>query len=133
MVISGIVTLAIWLMDPIGGILEGRAPRGLDSSTTLVTHAFDIGVIVPAAIAAGVLILNRRRVGYVIAFSLLVLEAMLMPTITLATIFQVQFGVDFAPGEIIGPVAGFSLLAVASIWVIVAIFRLVPDLRQVAN
>lgn len=126
MLLSGVMVLAIWLMDPIGGLVEGGPPRGLDTYTTLFTHAFDMAVIAPAAIVAGVMILKRRWMGYVTAFSLLVLEALLMPIIALGTIFQIQLGVTFTPPEVVGPIAGFSVLAIAAIWVIVAVLRQIP-------
>lgn len=123
MLVSGVVVLAVWLMDPIGGLLEGEPPKGLDTYTTLFTHAFDMAVIAPAAVAAGVMILKRRWVGYVISFSLLGLEALLMPIITIGTILQVQLGVTFTPAEVVGPIAGFSVLAVGAIGVMVAVLR----------
>ncbi len=126
MVASGVVTLAIWMMDPLAALVEGEPPRGLDTYSTLFTYAFDIAVIVPAAIAAGVMIWRRRVVGYVTAASLLVLEALLMPIIAIATIIQIQLGVSFEPGQVIGPIAGFSLLAAFAIWVNVAVLRRVP-------
>jgi hypothetical protein len=127
MLSSGVVVLAIWMMDPIGALLEGGPPRGLDTYTTLFTHAFDMAVIAPAAIAAGVMILGRHWAGYVTAFSLLVLEALLMPIITIATILQFRLGVTFTPPEVVGPIAGFSILAVAAVWVIVAVLRRIPE------
>lgn len=123
MLLSGVMVLAIWLMDPIGGLVEGGPPRGLDTYTTLFTHAFDMAVIAPAAVVSGVMILKRRWMGYVTAFSLLVLEAFLMPIIALGTVFQIQLGVTFTPPEVVGPIAGFSILAAAAIWVIVAVLR----------
>lgn len=57
MLASG-VTLGIWLMEPVSATIEGRNPKGLDTYTTLFTGAFDIGVIVPAALIAGVMILR---------------------------------------------------------------------------
>lgn len=127
MLVSGVMVLAIWLMDPVGGLLEDGPPRGLDTYTTLFTHALDMAVIAPAAIAAGAMILKRRWIGYVTAFSLLILEALLMPIITIGTIFQVQLGVTFTPPEVVGPIAGFSILAVAAIWVTFAVLRQISE------
>jgi hypothetical protein len=76
---------------------------------------------------AGALILRRRPFGYVVAFSLLVLEALLMPLITIATIAQVRLGISFTPGEIVGPIAGFSVFAALSIWVIASLLRHVSE------
>jgi len=123
MVASGAATFAIWIMEPLAALLAGESPESLETRTTLFTTALDIGVIVPAALAAGILILRRRPFGYVVAFSLLILESMLMPMITIATIAQIREGVSFEPGEIVGPIAGFSVFAVLSLSVITTLLR----------
>lgn len=123
MLASGAVTLGIWLMEPVGALVSGDAPEKLETRTTLFTNAFDIAVIVPAALVAGALILRRRKLGYVVAFSLLVVEASLLPTIVLATIRQVRLDVTFETGEIVGPIAGFGIFAVGAVWALVALLR----------
>ena len=133
MVASGVVTLAIWLIEPVGALISGETPKSLDTHTTLFTNALDIAVIVPAALVAGLMILRRRPFGYVIAFSLLVLEALLMPMIAIATVAQIRMGVSFTPGEIVGPIAGFSTFALVSIWVIAVLLRRMPPLRKDAE
>ena len=127
MVASGVVTLVIWGSDPVAALLTGEPPARLGTSTTLFTHALDIAVIVPSAVLAGVLILRRQVFGYVVAFSLLVLEAFLLPSIALATLAQVRFGISFTTGEIIGPIAGFGAFALLSVGVIVTMLR---DVRR---
>ena len=52
-VASGVVTMAIWLMDPAGSRLAGDPPKRPDHVHDLFTHAFDLGVIVPAAYDRG--------------------------------------------------------------------------------
>jgi hypothetical protein len=124
--VSAALTIGVWLMDPIAAMIEGGPPTGLGPYSTLFTYAFDIGVIVPVAATAGAMILSGRSFGYVTAFALLVLEAFLMPIITLATIFQIRLGISFTLVEVIGPIAGFSILAVVAIRVIVVVLRRVP-------
>lgn len=68
----------------------------------------------------------RRGFGYVIAFSLLVLEALLLPIIAVATALQVSMGIESTPGEMIGPIAGFGVLAIMSLWVMRATLDAVP-------
>ncbi len=130
MLASGVVTLVIWLTEPIAALRTGTSPALLDTYTTLFTHALDLGAIVPATVTAGVLILRRRAFGYVMAMSLLVLEALLMPLITIATIAQVRLGLSFATGEIVGPIAGFTVLAVLAIVVLRAILTNVLEPRS---
>jgi hypothetical protein len=126
MLFSGLATLAIWLMEPVGALLAGEPPASLETRTTLFTHALDLAVIVPAAVTAGVLILRRRPLGYVVAFSLLILETLLLPMIAIATAVQVSLGISFAPGEIAGPIIGFSVLALLSMIVMARLLRRLP-------
>lgn len=123
MLVSGVVTAVIWLVPILGAQLAGEAPARLDSYTTVVTTAIDAAVITPAAIVAGILILRRSAVGYLMAFPLVVLESMLAPMIAAQTTSQVLAGVSFQPGEIIGPLAGFVVLAGAAVWVLVTVLR----------
>lgn len=50
-----------------------------------------------------------------------------MPLIAAATFLQSRLGVSFAPAEVIGPIAGFSILAVLAVWVAVLILRNVAE------
>ena len=123
MLVSGVATFAIWALPVIGAQLRGDVPDNLDHYTTLFTVAFDIALIVPATATAGVLILRRDPVGYVVASSLLVLEVMLLPLIVVQTIAQATAGVEFSAGEVVGPIAGFVVLASAAGWFFYDILR----------
>jgi hypothetical protein len=87
-----------------------------------------VSIIVPTAFVAGRLILRRNPLGYLIAIPLLVLEAMLAPLIVAQSVSQVQAGVSFTPGEMVGPIAGFAVLGLLAIWIIVAILRNISEL-----
>jgi hypothetical protein len=124
---GGLVTLFVWLSPLVSAVIEGRPPDLLGHYTTPVTYAVDLAVITPATIVSGALILRRKPVGYLIAFPLLGLIVMLLPVIVLMTIFQVRAGVAFTPGQIVGPIAGFAVLGLFAMWVVVAILRHIPD------
>lgn len=127
MFVSGLVTLVVWLMAPIVALVLGQPPERLDTYTTLFTHALDLAVIVPTVFLAGVLILRRDPLGYLIALPLLVLEAFLAPMILAQTVSQLQAGVTFPLGQIASPVGGFATIAVIALWFMVAILRNVSD------
>jgi hypothetical protein len=110
-------------MDPVSALINGTAPATLGTHTTLFTNALDLAVIVPAAGAAGILILRTRPYGEVIAASLLVLEAMLLPLIVVTTIIQLRLGVSFTPAEVAGPIGGFLLLGVLAVAVLRTLLR----------
>lgn len=126
MIASGVVTLGVWLMMVLDA-LGGNTAATLQSSTTMVTHALDIGVITPAAILAGILIWRRRPLGILVAMSLLVVEIMLTPLILAQTIFQVSVGISFTTAEIVGPIVGFVSISLLAIWVMGIILRGVSD------
>jgi hypothetical protein len=126
MLAGGLVTSFVWLSPLISAMLQGRPPDLLDSYTTKVTDAFDLGLITPATLLAGLLILKRNPLGYRLAFPLLGIILLLVPQIVLGTLFQLAAGVAFSPGEIIGPISGFLVLGLLAIWVTVAILRQLP-------
>ena len=130
MLVSAVATAIIWLVPILTAQLAGDVPARLDNYTTAVTAAIDAAVITPAALIAGILILRRSAVGYLMAFPLVVLEAMLAPMIAAQTISQVLAGVSFQPAEIIGPLAGFVVLAGAAVWMLVTMLLAVEPVTR---
>lgn len=124
---SGVVTLVVWLEPLISSLIEGRPPKLLDSYTTTVTYALDLAIITPATFLAGSLILRRASLGYRIAFPLLGIIVLLLPSIIASTISQIAAGVLFSAAEIAGPIAGFASLGFAAIWLTIALLRNIAD------
>ena len=133
MIVSGVVTAGIWLPPLLGVLLDGTAPLRLGTYTTSVTDAIDLGVITPAVLLSGWLILGGDARGYAIAMSLLVLEASLAPLIVAQTLFQLDAGVEFTTAEIVGPIAGFVTISVAALCALVTILRKVEEPRVKAT
>jgi hypothetical protein len=127
---GGAVTLFVWLLPLLDAQLRDVPPEHLDHYTTMVTDAIDLSVITPATFICGALLLRRRPLGFLYAMPLLATIVMLLPLITGGTISQIQAGIEFTPAEIVGPIAGFAVLGVAGISVLVAILRRIkPDSR----
>ena len=126
MIISGAVTTVIWVGPVLSAQFQGTVPDRLNHYTTLVTVAIDCAVIAPAAIASGVLILRGRPWGYLMTVPLLILLALLAPLIAAQTISQLRAGVILTPGQIVGPVSGFVILAVAAVAVLWSLLRRIP-------
>lgn len=125
---SGVVTLVVWLSVPLIAAVQGGAPAGLDSYTTLFTVGLDLAVIVPLTFLTGVLVLRREGTGYLIASALLVFEAMLAPLITAQSVSQFRAGVEFTPGVIVGPILGFVVLALVALGFLSILLRAAPRL-----
>jgi hypothetical protein len=123
MITSGVATALIWVAPVLQAQRAGGTPAGLGVYATSVTTALDMAVITPAAVVAGLLILRRSTFGYLLAFPLLVLEALLAPMIIAQTISQRSAGVTLTAAEIAGPVGGFLLLSLVAIWMVVRLLR----------
>lgn len=123
MLASGLVTLVVWGGPMVAALVRDQIPERLDTYSTMLTFSLDLATITPATFLAGVLILRRQALGYLIALAMLPLEAFLAPLIIAQTVSQVSAGVTFPPGQIIGPIAGFLTLGVVAFWFTYAILR----------
>lgn len=121
MIVGGLVTLVVWGAPLVSALVSGDPPERLDTYTTMVTYALDLSVITPATFICAVLVLQDAPLGYLIAVPLLTIIILLAPQIILSTVFQRSAGVPFTTGEMIGPVAGFTLLGLVAIWLFIAL------------
>jgi hypothetical protein len=121
MLASAGVLIAVWGLPLLAALIDASTPSRLETYVTFVTYAIDLGIIMPAAITAGLLLLRHRAEGYVIACGLLVLEVLLAPLIMLQTASQLRAGEEFSTAEVVGPIGGFVVLAagasVALFWI----------------
>jgi hypothetical protein len=124
--VCGLVTIFVWITPIITSLVSSKPPDRLDSYTTLMTFALDLAIITPSTFIAGSLIFKRTPFGYIMAFALFGVIIMLAPGIIASTISQIRSGISFTPGEVIGPTAGFVILGLLAIWVIVTILRCLP-------
>jgi hypothetical protein len=123
LLVSGLVTLFVWGVPLVASLINGSPPDRLDSYTTMVTYALDLAIITPSTFISGVHVLRGEPLGYLIALPLLVIIILLAPQIILSTVFQQSAGVPFTTGEMIGPVAGFVILGLVAIWLLVTFLR----------
>ncbi|WP_414469108.1 hypothetical protein [Methanobacterium sp. ACI-7] len=116
LVIMGLILAAMWLKMIIDSLLTGIAPSALESYTTLVIQALDLGVVVPAAVITGVFLFKGKEWGYVLA-SIFLIKVSLLGTAILSMIyFMAQNGVNIELGQamffIIVTVLGIIISAV---------------------
>lgn len=121
--ISGSVVLLLWGSEIVGSLVSGVKPEYLGRYTTAVTHALDMGMIAPAVILAGILILRKNAQGYRIAFPLLMLNVLIGPTVIAQTVVQILCGVEFSMGQLIGMIGSWIILAGFGIRTIISLYR----------
>lgn len=114
--VAGGVVGAVWLMDVVTALAQNSAPAIMGTYTTLVTHALDLGVIVPAAVITAVLVSRRAPLGYPLAAALLVLNALIGFVVAGQTIVQTQVGIVLPLAAILAYVASFIALSLAALW-----------------
>jgi hypothetical protein len=127
MLASGLVTLFVWLSPVVTALVQGVPPAWLDHYTTLFTYALDLAIVTPTALLAGVLILRRISLGYLLAVPLLGIIILLAPAIVAGTLFQRAAGVSFTPAEVVGPIAGFVILGALGVWTLGTMVCRLPE------
>jgi len=123
LIASGVILLLLWLvLSIIPALLQGKAPPEVWSYTTVVTFVLDMGIIAPALIVAGALLLRRAPFGYLLSAVLLVFTVILGVNLTAGGIAQLLSGV-ITRGQFIGMSASFSVLTLFALGYTVALFR----------
>ncbi len=99
-VVGGFLLLA-WLGRIVPGLLTGAPPVGLEANTTLFIQVLDLGLIVPAAFLAGVLLWRRSSWGYLLASIVLVKGFTLSISVSAMALNMVLAGVTVSPVEVV--------------------------------
>ncbi len=123
-VVSGFLSLA-WLSRILMPLLQGATPV-LENTTTLVIQTMDLGLIVPTAILAGVLLLRRSAWGYLLSAVFVMKAICLGLGISAMVINMALRGVGDSP-VIAAP---FLVITLANL---AAAFFLLKNARQVAG
>lgn len=123
LVISGIILSLIWIvLSIIPALLQSKAPPEAYFYTTFMTGIVDIGIVAPALLIAGVLILRRAPLGYLLASTMLVFTSILGPSLTAGGTIQVLEEV-ITVGQAMAFTVPFVILALIAIGLTVRLFR----------
>lgn len=121
--VAGFGTLLIWLSEVIPPILTGDAPEIMGTYTTLFTHGFDSAVITPAAVIAGVCLLRRNPLGYLLAAPILILCTLIGAVVIGQTVVQTLVGMVFPPQIYIGMIGTWIVMGAFAIGLTILFFR----------
>jgi hypothetical protein len=123
LIVSGVVLILIWLvLSILPALWSGKIPLEVGSYTTVVTYAIDMGIIAPALIVAGIMLLRRNSLGYLLVSTLLVFTTILGINLLTAGIVQ-KFAGLISIGQFIGFVVSFAILTLLAFWFTLALFR----------
>ena len=113
----------VWLIEIVAGLAQGEVPHLLASYTTDVTTALDLGVITPACYLAGVLLLRRRPLGYLLVTVLLILLILIGLIVAGQSVMQVRAGVPLTVAEVLAYVIPFMGLSLVAVGFLLALLR----------
>jgi hypothetical protein len=97
----GILLMLLWLSRIVPSLLSSTPPAGLESYSTLFVQAGDLGLVVPLAILAGIFLLRRHPVGYLLSGVILIDGATLGLALVAMTLTMAVAGVAIVPVEVV--------------------------------
>ena len=127
MFIAGLGTAFIWLSDALNALITNSIPAALGPDTTVVTYTIDVGIIAPTALLAGILLLRRAPLGYLLTSVLTMMLAEVGIMVVWQTIMQVNAGIQFSTGELIGKVGSWIIMGGFAIWLSILFLRNVSN------
>jgi hypothetical protein len=123
LVVSGVILSLIWIvLSILPALLESKAPPEAYFYTTFMTGIVDIGIVAPALILAGVLLLQRAPLGYLLASTMLVFTCILGPNLAAGGTIQVVEKVITA-GQAMAFTVPFVILALIAMGLTIRLFR----------
>lgn len=129
LIFSGAMLAMMWIKMIAESLLTGTAPAAMETYTTMVIQAMDIGIIFPATLIAGVLILKGKEWGYALV-SILLIKASLLGTAILSMIFfMAKNGVNIDLGQVFF----FVMVAVLGIIISIAFYRRIRGISDPLN
>lgn len=94
LVFQTIMIALLWLGRVVPPLIEGTVPLGLEHYTTLIVQGMDLGILLPSALLAGVLLIKRSPFGYLLGTVYINFLVILMTALTAKVIGQMILGVD---------------------------------------
>ena len=85
----------------------------------------------PTLLVAARLVRRRIALGYVLASALTLLLVLVGATIIVGTVLQLDAGISFTPGQVVGPISGFLVLGALGTVLLVRLLRPIPGDRGV--
>jgi hypothetical protein len=104
LIFSSIVIGLLWLSIIVPPLLNGTIiPLQAEHYTTLIVQGLDLGILLPGAFISGVLLIKRKRFGYLFAPVYFVFLSLLMTALSAKIIAMKMLGYNVIPAIFIIP------------------------------
>ena len=124
--IVGSMTALLWLSDVLPALASGQPPAVMGAYTTMVTYVLDLGIIAPVTLVSAVLMLRRSPLGFLGAATMLILLVQVGVTVIGQTIFQVNSGITFSTGVLIGMIGSWVMMGLVAVFFAATLLRCLP-------
>lgn len=121
------MSVMVWLIDIISALTTNGVPANLGPYSTEATYALDLGIILPAAFLAGVLVLRRSPWGTLLASILITVNVSIGLVVASQSIMQALDGIILKPAEYAAYVAPFVTLSLIATWLLISIQRNISE------
>lgn len=108
--ILGGCSVLVWLQFIIPAVITGNPTNFIEIYTTEPTYVFDLGVILPVCVGAGVGLLKQKKEACIIASVMMTLVTGVGLVVIFQTIMQSRLGIQLPIGAMIGLVGSFVIL-----------------------
>jgi len=120
--VAAALTLA-WFPDLLGATLSGDFARLVGPYTSLVTHALDLGLVVPVVCLAAIQLLRRVPMGYLLTVVILVLNVCIGVLLMGAGLAQLVADLPLTPAEIVAKMLSFAILTLVAGGLLATLYR----------
>lgn len=112
LIFNSIVIGLMWLSIVVPPLLDGTViPNEVEHYTTLIVQGLDLGLLLPLAFVSGLLFIQGKPLGYLLAPVYLVFLSILMVALTAKVAAMGLLGQNIMPAIVIIPL--FALLAIS--------------------
>lgn len=99
--VVGSFLLLAWLGRIVPALLANQPPLGLESYTTLIIQALDLGLVMPIAFLSGILLWKKSAWGYLLSSIVLIKGVTLALAVSAMAVNMILAGVQVSTGELI--------------------------------
>jgi hypothetical protein len=130
LIVSGAILSLIWLaLTILPALIAGKTPPEAYYYTTFVTGIVDIGMVAPALILAGALLLRKAPSGYLLASTMLVFTCILGTNLILGGILQVAWQI-ITIQQAMAFTLPFVILSLVAAWFTIQLFKNVSEITE---
>jgi hypothetical protein len=121
------LSVMVWLIDIIGALASNGVPVNLGPYSTESTYLLDLGIILPTAYLAGILVLRRSPWGTLLASILITVNITIGLVVASQSVMQALDGIVLTPGQYAAYVAPFVTLSLIAMGLIISIQRNISE------